>query len=563
MRNRRMQRAVRRGEEGGAWRCLRIRAAVVLGFMALLGSVPASWAQAASEESVARLREVISQVEGGDLEGAIEKLERDGAAEAASPLTALLGTLYLESGRVAEAFAVLGPMAKETEADPAVLYNAARAALRLGNRAEGEELLTRSAAKIPLSPAGRELGLLRGRQGSTTEAYRLLRPWALANPGDFEARQAAAICALQLERPAEAEELLADLPQDQPRVRLLWARLLMAKDDPRAAIATLAPLEAEVSAEIEGDLRRTLGEAYLLTGRSDLAVAQLSRLSDSAPSDALLLAQAHYQNGDPEKAQEALGPFAGAVLEKPAEAWKGSDRDLAAKVALELGRARVASGDPAAAVEALEKASELDPWEKQIWQQLGQALAASGRRDEATRALEEFRRLAEAEASPGDRVVELEQDARDPTGKVMREAQLWLGRGEPQRALELARRENGLAPDDLRPRFVEVQALLMMRQVEEAAAAAEATLLEAPGNADAQYQLGLARMAQERMEEAEAALRKALELAPEHTAALNDLAVLLLAMDRVDEGRQMLERVLALRPDDPVAKANLARIEGR
>lgn len=515
-----------------------------------------------AEDSAAQLREVLGQVAGGDLNGAIERLEREKAAERSAPLAALLGTLYLEAGRPADAFALLGPMARDPGADPAVLYNAARAALRLGNPEEGEAFLARSAARVPLSPAGRELGLLRGRQGRVYESYQLLHPWALANPDDLEARQAAAVGALHLDRPTEAEELLADLPQDQPRIRLLWARLLLAKGDPGGSIATLAPLIREPPPEIVDDLRRTLGEAYLLTGRSELAVEQLAELEVSGPADALLLAQGYYQHAQPKEAQQVLEPFAGAVLEQPVDAWQGSDRALAARVALEMGRARVASGDPGGALAALEKAAELDPWEKQIWQLLGQALAADGRRDEASRALEEFRRLAEAEVSPGDRVTELEQDAGDPTGRVMREAQKWLARGAAERALELARREKGLATDDLRPRFVEVQALLMMRRVEEAASAAESTLELAPTNADAHYQLGLARMAQQRMEEAEGSLRKALDIAPEHTAALNDLAVLLLSDQRIEEGKQLLERVLILRPDDMVAKQNLARIKG-
>jgi tetratricopeptide (TPR) repeat protein len=167
-------------------------------------------------------RRAVALLNEENLAGALEALE----GRASTPVDkALLGTLYLELRRPAEAAAILGPMADEASADAAVLYNAGRAASALGRIEKAEEYFERSVALIGVSPAARELGLLRGAQRDFFEAYRLLGPWLETHPNDEEARLAAAACALQLSRTAEAEPLVAGLSSDEPRAVFLRGQL--------------------------------------------------------------------------------------------------------------------------------------------------------------------------------------------------------------------------------------------------------------------------------------------------------------------------------------------------
>ena len=158
------------------------RLSVVAALAGLLVMAGLASAEAAAGEDRPELSEVgrraLQRFEQADPVGAIALLE--GLAERGAITVvdrALLGVLYLEVGRPQEALHRLGPLADRHEADAAVLYNAGRAAGAVGQTATAESFFERSLALVPLSQAGRELGLLHGHQGRTFEAYRLLRPW--------------------------------------------------------------------------------------------------------------------------------------------------------------------------------------------------------------------------------------------------------------------------------------------------------------------------------------------------------------------------------------------------
>lgn len=515
--------------------------------------MPAALAQEKPPAPDPAVEAALAKIEAGKLDEAIQTLEPLRADPKASPFAlSLLGGLYLEAGRAADAAAVLAPLTKSEDADPAVLYNAGRAALAQGKKDEALQLLQRSVAKAPTSPAARELGLLLGAENRRAEAYRHLRPWALAHPDDKEARLAAALCALDLERPSEAEPLLSDLPQDDPKVRLLWGQLLLEKRDPRGAIATLKPLEASHPPEVDFNLRQVLSDAYLQTGQSAEAVKLLTGFQDRDPLTARKLAQAHYQGGDLEAALTILKPWAEAMLprEKPRAPL------IVAGVALDYGRLLSAAGRTQEAADALAVAVKHDPESAESWQLYGQVLAALGRRDESAKALARFKELSEAQ-----RKVQLAQGNSATLREGLARAEPFVAAGKYEDALRLIREELALDPGNLRAHMMEVKTLLLMHRADEAAKSAEATLALAPDSADAHYQMGVCHMVRKHPKEAEAELRKALALDANHTASMNDLAVLLMLSNRKPEAKKLLERALAIHPDDALAADNLRRLK--
>lgn len=510
-----------------------------------LGVVPAA---AQDDAPPAELRGALEAVQRGDLPGAIARLEelRRGAAPSPQVLS-MLGALYLEAGRAQEAYDLLAPLA-QTVADPATLFHAARAARALGRAQEAEGLLERSVRLDPVSPAARELGMLRGARGELAEGLRLLRGWVEANPDDREARLLAGYCAVALGRHEEAEALLAGLP-DEPKVRVLRGRARLQAGDPHGAAELLRPLLDAPDPALQREARRGLAEAELLLGRAAAAVELLAGREVGDAAGALLLARAQLEAGRLEDALVTLKPWA-----EPAAA-------PSVEVLREHARLLALAGRDAEALPLLEEASRRAPRDKLVWQTLGQVLAKLGRREDAARALERFREITES-AVP-DALADVGLDpAAGSTDRQLREALRLHGIGRGEEGLRLAREEAALAPADPRPLLVESRILLLLGRAEEAVAPAERALELAPGDADAWYQRGTVRMARRDAAGAEADLRRALELGPEHTASLHDLAVLLLVRGEREEARALLRRAQALRPEDERIAATLRGLEG-
>lgn len=497
------------------------------------------------------------KLDAGDIAGAISDLEAfRSSAEAPAAVVGILGGLYAEAGDATRALELLRPLADDPSANPAVLYNAGRAAIGLGDREAAFEYLARAVEMAPGSPADRELGLLLGSVGQFGEAYTLLKPWSDAHPNDGAARLAAAMGAVQLDRVPEAEALLSELDAENPGVRLLWGQLLQTKGDPWGSIGYLQPMLGEVPPLLEADVRRLLAKAYLQVGESSEAIAVLDGHVGENPALGLQLSRALHQSGELDQALETLEPFAQNAIDRASEG--GIDPGILASLTLDYGTLLNTAGRHDEALPFLRLTTELDERSKLGWQNLGQALAAAGQTDEAKAALERFQELSkEEENAPLDQA---ERDIGDPTGKSLREAMALLSRDRGEEALRLIRREAELAPQDIRPRLMESRALVLLERPDEAAQIAQAVVAAAPNNADAHFVFGSALIAL-RDEGAEAALRKALELAPEHTGAMNDLAVLLISAKRTDEARDLLQRVLDLRPDDPLALSNLERLQ--
>ena len=79
----------------------------------------------------------------------------------------------------------------------------------------------------------------------------------------------------------------------------------------------------------------------------------------------------------------------------------------------------------------------------------------------------------------------------------------------------------------------------------------------APGNAEAEYNLGYALRVQKRLDEAMAHLGEALRLKPEFPLAHYNLACVLADKNRPAEATAHLREALRLQPDYPEAKQKL------
>lgn len=531
-----------------------MRSSVIYPLVILVLLLPATLS--AQEEALPEMFvQALELIREDDIPAAIAKLEALRASgEAPPPALATLGALYVETGRPQPALEILTPLAELDDAQPAVLYNAGRAAGALGDLERAIRYLRRSAQKMPNSPASRELGLLIARQGFDEEAYVFLRPWALQNPSDREARLAAAAIAVRLERAPDAELLLSDLPQDEAGVRLLWGQVLLMKGDPWGALSYLNPLLDNPPAAMEIDLRRSVAKAYLAVGEASSAIDMLAGRVGDDPSMALQLSHAYYQSGELEAALSTLEPLAEAAVDIDAEAVP----DLLTEVAFEYGRLLMMTGRQQEAIAFLRFATRHSPDRPQAWQSLGQALAAAGQPDEAQVALARFQELSQQQ--PPESVNQMERDLADPTGAALRTATERFQEGEIEEALEIVGREARLASEDPRPPMLASRFLLMDEQPEQAMVAADLAVSLAPKNPDARYQRAVVLMTLQRLQEAEEEFRRALELAPEHTAAMSDLAVLLANSGRIEEARSLLERVLELRPGDAAARQNLERL---
>jgi Flp pilus assembly protein TadD len=545
--------------------------AVAVAASAQAAPPPAKPAAAPASPLQAAVQEAIQRVRAGDKAGALARLKPIASDPAATqPELSLVGALYLQLDKPQEALAVLKPLADSEDAQPAVLYNAGRAALLSGHADEGRIYLTRSVLKEPASPAARDLGMLMARDGRVVESYSMLRPWALRNPTDTDARLMAANLALQLERPDDAAQLLSGMPESDPAIRLLNGKVLILKKDGRGAVALLQPLLAKHPQGMELEVRRSLAEAELLAGRPAEAVKLIDGHAAGHPALALLLARAQRQAGNAAAAIATLKPLADKL---PADGSTLPDPRPAAGIALEYGSLLVDAGRAAEAVPVYEKATRYYQ-NPDAWKGLARALEASGRKAEAQKVLAQAAEAAKPAARQPGSATGAQAAAAAPSASGMppeqplspglQNAMNLMGQGQLEPALTAARQEAGVSKDP-RARMLEVRLLIMLKRTDEALKASETALAAAPNNPDYLYLRGVSEMGLRRFSSAEQDFRKALQLQPRHLPAMNDLAVLLIQVNKKPEAQKLLEQVLQINPQDQMAAANLEKLksEGR
>jgi tetratricopeptide (TPR) repeat protein len=516
----------------------------------------------------------------GNLAGAIQKLEAVRKSGAVTPLPALslLGALYLQANRPQEALNVLKPLADAEAADPAVLYNAGRAARALGQNNVWIGYLQRAARLAPGSPATRDLGFVYMGEGQVVEAYALLRTWARQNPSDSEARITAASLAIQLERPQEAEELILNMPQSNPAILLLRGRIQVQKGDGPGGLALLEPLLAKHPQGMDLEVRRSLSEAYLLANRPADAVKILTGKAGNHPALVLLLGRAQHRAGNAPAAIATLKPL---VDKLPADASTVGDPRPAAGIAVEYGSVLVDSGRAAEAVPILEQATRLYSNSRDAWQTLAKAYDAAGRKADGAKARAQSEQIALAAAHPQQppparpsappvaQAPSQRPAAAGPAAPAagpqmsqnMQDALKSFAAGKGEQALAAVRREIAQTPNNRQARALELRILLGLNRSDEALRMTDERLRLRPNDPDLVYQRGVIQMSRKSFVAAEKDLRHALELNPQHTGAMNDLAVLLSNQGKKTEAQALLQKALQLNPQDQNAAANLAALQ--
>jgi Flp pilus assembly protein TadD len=532
--------------------------------------------QPAADQSI---QEAVKMAGAGNLTGAIQKLEALRKQNQVTPLPvlSLLGAYYLQAKKPQEALAVLKPIADTETADPAVLYNAGRAAFALGQKDVWLGYLQRAAQKAPASPAARDLGLVYMRQGQVVEAYGFLRPWALTNPNDRDSRLAAASLAVQLERPQEAEQLVLNMSQDDPSIRLLRGRIQMQKGDGPGALALLEPLQAKHPQGMDLEVRRSLAEAYLLANRPADAVKTLTGKAGNHPALVLLLGRAQHRAGNAQAALATLKPLADKLPPDPSTL---GDPRPAAGIAVEYGSLLLEGGHAAEALPVLEKATRLYPTSRDAWQALAKAYDAAGRKAEAAKARTQAEQIALAAARPPAHPASQPSQAAAPKAPAapgpgqppppsagqtlspeMQEAMSLASQNRLDEALTQVRKILARSPNSPPARALELRLLLRLDHADEALRITEEMLRKRPNDPDLVYQRGAVQMARKNWVAAEKDLRHALELEPRQTGAMNDLAVLLINQGRKAEAQTLLQKVLQINPGDQNAATNLKSIQ--
>jgi Flp pilus assembly protein TadD len=517
------------------------------------------------------IEDAIQLVQSGKKDAAYAKLQalqKDPAVT--PPVLSLVGALYVEIGKPREALAVLKPLADSEDAQPAVLYNAGRAALRAGQVDAARVYWTRSVLKQPDSPAARDLGLLTAHNGHVVEAYSMLRPWVLQNPTDSEARLMAANLAVQLERGDDAVQLLSGLPDTDPAIRLLHGKALVLKKDAPGALALLKPLLTQHPQGMDLEVRRSVAEAELLAGQPAEAVKLIDGKVAGHPALVLLLARAQRQAGNAAAALATLKPMADKL---PANAGSIGDPRPASGIALEYGSLLVDAGRAAEAIPFYQKATAYNQRNPDAWKGLARAFDAAGRKPEAQKALAQAAEAAKpllvkppspmaapAQAAAGSPpAVPAPAVPEKPLSPGLQKALQLMAQGQLEPALVAVRQEMAVSKDP-RARTIETRILLGLKRPEEALKSVDAALATAPNNPDYIYLRGASEMAMQRFSSAEQDLRKVLQLQPRHLPAMDDLAVLLMRTNKKDEARKLLQQVLQINPQDKVAAANLERL---
>lgn len=210
---------------------------------------------------------------------------------------------------------------------------------------------------------------------------------------------------------------------------------------------------------------------------------------------------------------------------------------------VDLGRTYLALAEPAAAVQVLCDAVELDAELSSAWAELGHAMMALGQVQEAARCFKKVMELAWRDP----------ESCRALARRFLQESRLGL-------AIPCLRRLTEVAPQDLDLQRALGRALLAHGDVDDAVAVFRAALRLEPGSAESLSDLGNALSRQGDSQGARDAYRAATHLAPRVVSHRIKLGLNLTRLGRLDDAEQQFRKALDLESRHPDARAGLAAV---
>ena len=326
-----------------------------------------------------------------------------------------------------------------------------------------------------------------------------------------------------------------------------------------------------------------MGQLYFLYGYDDAARAAFENARRLAPDDLrwpYYLGVLHERRGELEAAARELGSVldrrpgdAPTLLHLGSVALQANRLDESEqryRAALEagadaaahygLGRIALERGEPARAVELLERVLAEHPDSGAVHYQLGLAYRQLG---DLERAREHLARRGGEPPAFRDPLVDGLSLLSTGAAVHMDRGNRAMARDRPEEAIEHYRRVVDAAPGDRRAREALASALARSGRAEEALDLYRELARGEEATAVAHYNLGRLLADRGELEEAVAELRRAVELAPDFGNAHYNLATALEQTGRTEEALDAASRAVAAQPEDRGSRLLLARLSSR
>jgi putative PEP-CTERM system TPR-repeat lipoprotein len=513
----------------------------------------------------------------------------------------LLAQIQINSGQSQSAQVTLQPLLEKADADPESLILAAQAALQLGDGATAESYFVRAAKSKPSDPRSpTALALIESAKGHPDLAFAQLEKISASDPGMIA--DLAIISARMRRREFDAAlkgvESLERKQPDKPFAAQLRGQIEMARGNSAAArtsfekALTIDPLYFPAAAR--------LASLDLTEKKPDTARKRFDKLLAADPKDIrALVAIAELRSQTGASKEELAGLLANAIKLNPTTAFprlmlvdlhlRNKDYRSAVAAAQEgvaaladntelmdaLGRAQLASGDSAQAINVFNKLAAEKPRSPEVRMRLAEAHMAAknpaAARESLDRALEIEPKYLPAQR--GLMMLDVAAGRPDQAMVVARAVQterptqgigyLLAGDIETSRKAwdaALAQYRVALSREPSTAAAVKVHAALgRAKKDAEADVFANTWKKEHPQDADFRTYLGDLALSRSDFPHAESEFLSVLSLQPENPVALNNLAWISNKL-RKPGATAYAEKANALQPDQPAFLDTLATV---